>query len=167
MTTSFQIAAQAEREILVTRTFAADVERVFAHLTKADLLRRWLGARAGWRMTTCDVDLRPHGTYRYVWQGPTGEMGMGGTFLAVDAPRRLVCDEVFDVAWYPGKCVHTTEILAEDNACLMRLTLRYDTQHVRDMILGSPMPAGMEESYAVLDRVLHNGDHPTTEVATP
>jgi uncharacterized protein YndB with AHSA1/START domain len=42
-------------------------------------------------MPVCDIDLRVGGKYRYVWRNESGgDMGMGGTFLEIVVPERLV-----------------------------------------------------------------------------
>src|SRR5262245_19787454 len=97
------ITTPTDREILMTREFAAPRELVFDAFTKPELIRRWLGGLPGWSMVVCDVDLRPGGTYRWVWRrdggGPESEMGMVGTYVEVVRPERIVSTEKFDQAW--------------------------------------------------------------------
>src|SRR5690606_25657991 len=62
------ITAQGDRELVMTREFAAPAQLVFDAWTKPELLQRWLGIRAGWTMPICEVDLRVGGKYRWVWR---------------------------------------------------------------------------------------------------
>src|SRR5882672_7435090 len=97
-----QITLPSDREIAMTRVFEAPRRLVFDAHTKPELIKRWLGVRAGWSMPVCEVDLRVGGKYRYVWTKNDGtyEMGMGGVFREVAAPERVVSSEKFDQAWY-------------------------------------------------------------------
>ena len=48
-------------------------------------------------MPVCEIDLRVGGTYRYVWENASGTtMGMGGTYLLIEAPARINATEKFD-----------------------------------------------------------------------
>jgi uncharacterized protein YndB with AHSA1/START domain len=152
----FQVKAQGENEIQGTREFDAPPEMLWEAWTRPELLRRWLLGPDGWVMKVCEIDLRVGGAYRYVWhQEKTGvSMGMGGVFLEVDKPRKLVNNEKFDEAWYPGGMVGTLEFVAKGGKTLMYQTLRYDTREARDMVLKSPMEEGMVAGYNRLDGVL-------------
>jgi uncharacterized protein YndB with AHSA1/START domain len=152
----FQVRAQGEREILGTREFAAPRERVWDAFTRPELLRRWMLGPDGWVMEVCEVDLRAGGSFRYVWhKEKTGyRMGMGGVFLEVDRPRKLVSREKFDEAWYPGEMVGTLEFAEKGGKTLLRQTLRYASREARDTALKSPMEEGMATGYHRLDTIL-------------
>ncbi|MGH8210907.1 MAG: SRPBCC domain-containing protein [Steroidobacteraceae bacterium] len=62
-----QVALSGDREVVITRSFNAPRELVWACHTRAELVRRWLLGPPGWTMPTCDIDLRVGGHYRYVW----------------------------------------------------------------------------------------------------
>ncbi|HEY8174338.1 MAG TPA: SRPBCC domain-containing protein, partial [Gemmatimonadaceae bacterium] len=103
-----QITTPSDREIAMTRVFDAPRGMVWDAFTKPELIKRWLGVRAGWTMPVCEVDLKVGGKYRYVWRGPKGnEMGMGGVFREIKRPERMVATEKFDEAWYPGDAMDT------------------------------------------------------------
>src|SRR5687768_18598688 len=73
------VTTPAEREIVLTRDFAAPRRLVFEALTRPELLERWLYGPDGWALVVCEIDLRVGGAYRYVWRGPDGgEMGLRG-----------------------------------------------------------------------------------------
>src|SRR5687768_7589516 len=93
----FQVKAQGENEIQGTREFDAPPAMVWEAFTKPELLRRWMLGPDGWVMKVCEVDLRVGGAYRYVWYKEKTDysMGMGGVYLEVERPRKLVNDEKF------------------------------------------------------------------------
>jgi uncharacterized protein YndB with AHSA1/START domain len=154
-TGTLQVTTPSEREIEMTRVFAAPRNLVFDAWTKPELLKRWLGVRAGWSMAVCEVDLKVGGEYRYVWRGPEGaEMGMGGVYREIVAPERLVATESFDEPWYPGEALDTLVLIEEDGKTTATTTVLYESQEIRDAVLESGMARGVAESYDTLDGYL-------------
>lgn len=155
MKNTLKLAAHGDREIVATRTFDAPRELVFEAYTRPELLKRWLGVFGGWSLDVCDVDLVVGGAYRWVWHGPDGaKMGMGGVYLEIAAPDRLVCTEKFDDAWYEGEGHNTVELTEKAGKTTLTLTLRYQSQATRDGVLKSPMETGMAGSYDALEALL-------------
>jgi uncharacterized protein YndB with AHSA1/START domain len=149
------LTTPSDREICFTRTFKAPRALVFDAFTRPDLLARWMIGPDGWSMSVCEVDLRPGGRFRYVWTKAGGkEMGMGGTFVEITPPERIVHVELFDEDWTGGETRVTTELVEQDGVTRMSLTVRYASQAARDGALQSGMTSGMEMSYARLDRLL-------------
>lgn len=149
-----RITTGSEREIVITREFDAPRTLVFDALTKPELIKRWLGVRGGWSMAVCEVDLRVGGTYRYVWRGPKGEMGMGGVFREIVPSERIVTTESFDTPWYPGDAVGTMVLVERDGRTTLTQTILYASREARDGVLKSQMERGMAESYDTLDTLL-------------
>src|SRR4051795_5531657 len=106
-TGTLQVSTRGDREIVMTRDFAAPRQLVFDAFTKPELVRRWLLGPPGWTMPVCEIDLRVGGAYRYVWRSEKdgSQMGMGGVFREVVPLERLVASEKFDDAWYPGEAL--------------------------------------------------------------
>ncbi|HYZ87545.1 MAG TPA: SRPBCC family protein [Bryobacteraceae bacterium] len=152
---TLQVSAQAEREIVMTRSFDAPREMVFDALTKPELLKRWLHGPDGWMLETCEVDLRVGGQIRYVWRKHTGaEMGMRGTFREIDAPRRIVSTELFDEDWTQGEVISTQELAEESGVTTLTNTLHYSSREARDNVLKSGMERGVAASYDRLARIV-------------
>jgi uncharacterized protein YndB with AHSA1/START domain len=148
---TLQITTPSDREVAMTRTFDAPRRLVFDAFTKPELIKRWLGVRAGWTMPVCEVDLRVGGTYRYVWRGPKGnDMGMGGVFREIVAPERIVATEKFDDSWYAGEAVDTTVFVEQGGQTTVTTTVRYESKEARDGVLATPMATGVAESYDTL-----------------
>jgi uncharacterized protein YndB with AHSA1/START domain len=150
-----QITTPSDREIAMTRTFDAPRLLVFDAFTRPELIKRWLGVRAGWTMPVCEVDLRVGGKYRYVWRGPKGnDMGMGGVFREIVAPERIVATEKFDDSWYAGEAVDTTVFVEKGGRTTVTMTVRYESKEARDGVLATPMATGVAESYDKLAEYL-------------
>lgn len=149
------LTTPSDREVRFTRTFQAPRALVFDAFTRPELLARWMIGPDGWSMTVCEVDLRPGGRFRYVWTKPSGkEIGMGGTFVEITPPARIVHLEVFDEDWTGGETRVTTELVEQGGVTHMSLTVLYASRAARDGALQSGMTSGMETSYARLDAML-------------
>jgi uncharacterized protein YndB with AHSA1/START domain len=153
------IQPQGDRELVMTRAFAAPRQAVFDACTRPELLRRWLGQMPGWIWVTCEVDLSVGGRYRWEWkQEATGYvMGLGGEYREIAAPMRLVCTEKFDDEWYPGGAISTLELREQPSGTLMVNTLRYESAEALQAVLASPMEGGVTHSYDLLETLLLAG----------
>jgi uncharacterized protein YndB with AHSA1/START domain len=153
---ALKVAAQGEKEIVMTRAFDAPRRLVFDAFTKPELVKRWLLGPPGWSMPVCEIDLRVGGSYRYVWRkdadGTT--MGMGGVYREIVAPERIVSTENFDQAWYPGEAVGALVLVEQGGRTTVTQTVRYESRDARDGVLKSGMASGVEASYDRLEEVL-------------
>ena len=114
--TNLTLTTPSDREILITRDFNAPRALVFDCMSKPELVRRWLLGPPGWTMPVCDIDLRVGGRYRYVWRNEADgtEMGMGGVYMEIVPPEKVVQTELFDQDWTGGETIGTC-ILTETN----------------------------------------------------
>jgi uncharacterized protein YndB with AHSA1/START domain len=152
---ALKVTTPSERDVVMTREFAASRGMVFDALTKPELVRRWLLGPPGWTMPVCDIDLRVGGTYRYVWRNADGrEMGMGGTFKEMVRPSRLVATESYDDHWTGGETLVTTELVETRGTTTVSTTVRYATREARDAALKMGATKGLEASYVRLDELL-------------
>jgi len=149
-----EITTPSDREIAMTRVFDAPARLVFDAWTKPELIKRWLGVRAGWTMAVCEVDLRVGGAYRFVWRGPDMTMGMGGLYREVVPPTRLVSTEKFDESWYEGEAVDTVVLVEQAGKTTVTTTVRYVSRDVRDAVIKSGMASGVAEGYDKLAELL-------------
>lgn len=155
MSNKVRVAPHGERAILITRSFNAPRALVFDAMSKPEMMKHWFHGPPGWTLTTCDMDLRAGGSYRWVWTNDKGhEMGMGGTIREVAPPERMVSTEKFDDAWYEGEALNTLVLTEEKGVTLMSLIVEYGSKAARDGVLAGPMASGMEASYARLDTYL-------------
>jgi uncharacterized protein YndB with AHSA1/START domain len=152
---SLKVTTPSDREIVMTRVFDAPRTLVWKALTTPALLKRWLGGMPGWTMTTCVMDLRVGGAYRYEWRKNDGTvMGMGGVLREVVAPERMTATELFDQSWYPGEGLVTQVLTEQGGKTTITMTLRYESKEARDMVVKSGATSGMEMGYARLDELL-------------
>lgn len=144
-----------DREICMTRSFQASRDRVFEAITRPDLVQRWLLGPDGWTMPVCEIDLREGGAFRYVWRRDRDghEMAVGGTFVEVDPPRRLVHTELFEEDWTDGEALVTQELREDQGVTTLTMTIRYSSPEARDGALKSGMETGVERSYERLDEM--------------
>lgn len=165
---TLQVATHGDRAIKISRQFNAPRELVFDAFTKPDMLKEWFHGPPGWKLTTCEVDLRVGGTYRREWTSEAGEsMGMGGVFQVVERPGRVVRMERYDQPWYQGECVGTFELTVAGKGTLMTLTMAYESREVRDQVMTSPVMAGMDTGYAGLEKYLERVQQGTHPIITP
>ena len=149
------VSTPSEREIRITRAFDAPQRLVFDAWTKPELVQRWLLGPPGWTMPVCEIDLRPGGSFRYVWQGPDGQqMGMGGTFREVDPPDRIVSTELYDEDWTGGETLNTVLLTESEGRTTVTITVLYASQEARDGALSSGMEQGMAAGFERLDGLL-------------
>jgi uncharacterized protein YndB with AHSA1/START domain len=78
--------------VRISRTLPAPPERVWAALTDAEQLRQWFWPSSF--DTTVSADVRIGGRYRIA--STTPEMAVGGEYLEVAAPERLVLSWQWD-----------------------------------------------------------------------
>ena len=154
-TGTLDITTPTEREIAMTRVFAAPRHLVFDAWTKPELVKRWLLGPPGWTMPVCEIDLRVGGRYRYVWRNSEGnEMGMGGVHREIAAPERLVVTQVFDDDWTRGETLVTLVLAEQDGRTTATSSVLYASQEVRDAVLKSGMADGVGASYDRLEELL-------------
>jgi uncharacterized protein YndB with AHSA1/START domain len=79
---------------------AADVWRAW---TQPEVLKKWFCPRP-WKVTECDIDLRPGGIFRTVMQSPEGEdmVAGAGTYLVVEPEQRLVWTNALGPGFRPN-----------------------------------------------------------------
>jgi uncharacterized protein YndB with AHSA1/START domain len=143
---SLTVTLPTDREVVLTRAFAARRELLFDAYTRPELLVRWYGAR-GWNLVGCEIDLREGGAYRFASRGPDGsEMVQAGTVLLVRRPERLELTELFEDQSYPGETHIIHEFTEHNGQTTVATTVRYATPEGRDTALRYPMARGVTES---------------------
>ena len=156
---TLKVTTPGDREIVMTRVFEAPRRLVYEAVTKPEILKRWFFGPPGWTLTTCEVDARVGGRYRYAWRHESGqEMGMGGVFREVVKNERLVATEEFDQSWYPGQAIVTTTLVESGGRTTLTLTVRYESAEARTEALKYPASEGVEQGYDRLAALLATMD---------
>jgi uncharacterized protein YndB with AHSA1/START domain len=143
----------SDTQVRVSRVIRGSVEHVWrAHHERA-LLQRWLTGPDGWTMPVCDVAGDVGDSYRYEWEAADGSQRFGfeGELIESEAPHRAVTTERMIGMDGPGT-VNELTLTPDDQGTLMTLLITYPSAEVRDAVLGTGMTAGMESSYARLER---------------
>jgi uncharacterized protein YndB with AHSA1/START domain/catechol 2,3-dioxygenase-like lactoylglutathione lyase family enzyme len=147
----------SDRSIVITRSFAASRRRVFDAHTQPHLLQRWFGPH-GWRLTVCEIDLRPGGEWHYVMHGPDDqEMVLHGRYLEIDPPNRLVMTET-NIDCH-ARAEHESIITIElTGSTLLTHTATFPTREIRDAVIESGMArgvgAGFDRLAATLEHIM-------------
>lgn len=151
---TFDVTMPDDVSVGIRRDFDAPPDKVWRAMTEPAHLRRWLGD-PNFPLTTCEMDVRVGGGYRWVFTQPDGPgaMGVRGTYEEVERPHRIVSTEQFDD--FPGPSVNTL-VLEErhDRRTAMRLTVRYVDRQMRDGWVASGMTEGLGRGYERLDAAL-------------
>jgi uncharacterized protein YndB with AHSA1/START domain len=83
--------APADRVLVITRVLDAPRSLVFKAWTDREHLARWYGPK-GFTLTSCKIDLRPGGSYRYCMRSPEGtDHWLQGVYREIVEPEKLVC----------------------------------------------------------------------------
>ena len=141
-----------EPVIRFERFVAAPPDLVFSVMTDPQHLPSWWGPRGG-EMTTCEVDLRVGGGYRFVLAGGGGEAAFHGTYREIDPPRRVVQTFVYEGA-PEHEAVETMVLEPVEGGTLLRGETRHASFEARDGHVASGMEGGMRETYERLDELL-------------
>src|SRR5262245_23106586 len=157
-----QVTLPSEREVKVTRSFRAPRPLVYRAYTEPALVQRWLLGPPGWSMPVCEMDVRVGGRYRWRWRSDkeTSEFGFAGTFREVQPPSKLVHTETYDPGTvgdaHPLSEALVTVTFVEDGGVTTVTTLiDFGSKDARDAAVATGMTDGMELSYQLLDRLLH------------
>ena len=136
---------------MLTRSFAAPRETVFAAMTQREHVLEWMKT-ASMAFVACDVDLRVRGAFRYVYQRPSGKkLEVRGVYKEVDAPRRWAYTETYD---FSPLRIEVTAVLDEvGSRTAFKQTLRYASQAERDEDFDG-VATSAAEAFDNLDRYL-------------
>jgi uncharacterized protein YndB with AHSA1/START domain len=149
------VTLPADTQILIIREFDAPRHLLWRAWTTPELIKRWWSGDRG-EVTSAEVDLRVGGTWRYVMVANGGfEVAFHGEYREIVEPERVVCTEVFegipDGDADPAVCTYTfTETAGRTTLTLLT---EVSSKDVRDMIIGSGMEGGMQESMDQLERI--------------
>lgn len=138
-----------DREIVLTRVFAAPRALVWEAWTNPTQVRRWYGC-SSMTLAHCEIDLRVGGAYRFVMRGPDGtDWPTSGVYREIVRPARLVYTERFNDD--PNKEALVTLPLEERGG---RTTIRSTALYASAEAVAAVIRIGLEEGAAEsLDRL--------------
>jgi uncharacterized protein YndB with AHSA1/START domain len=143
----------SDREVVVTRIFDGPARLVFEAWTTPEILMQWWTPKSfGITFISCEADVRPGGTYRFVFGHPSFDQPMAfvGRYLEVDPPNRLVWtnEESADGS--------VTTVIFEEKDGRTHLTLRdlYPSKAALDEAMESGAIGGYPEQFDTLNALL-------------
>lgn len=146
-------AETGKHEIVMTRTFDAPREQVFAVYTDPKSIPNWWGP--SWLTTTIDkFEPRQGGVWRFVQHDKAGnEYGFHGVHHEITAPSRLV--RTFEFEGMPGHVLLET-VVFEDVGGKTRIVAQsvFQSVEARDGMVQSGAEAGAVESWDRLAALL-------------
>ena len=146
------VTLPTDRQIQITREFAAPRQLVYKAYTTPELIRRWWSGDRG-EVTSAEVDLRVGGRWRYVMTANGGfEVAFHGEYREIVPNERLVTTEVYEGA--PEGEAAVTHIFAEkDGRTTLTILMELPDRESRDAVINSGMEGGMQESMDHLEQV--------------
>ena len=150
---TLQITTPTDREVVMTRVLNAPRRLVFDAYTNPKHVPHWLLGPEGWTMPVCEIDLRPGGTWHFVWRKTDGtEMGMYGEYREVTPPERVVSTERWGGNW--PETINTVVLSEADGKTTMTNTILYPSKEARDAAIKTGMKDGASVSYDRLEKYL-------------
>ena len=146
------LRTEGERQIVVTRRFAAPPEAVYRAHTEPQLIQKWLLGPEGWTMPVCISDPRPGGKIRYEWTNGKGAgFYLTGEYLELEPYSKIVhVERMYLPDATPDNHVET-RFVAEGEGTLMTLRMTLPDAATMKAMLATNMEQGMEASYVRLE----------------
>ncbi|MER9654710.1 SRPBCC family protein [Mesorhizobium sp. M0152] len=146
------VERKSERELVVTRTFAAPARIVFEAWTKPELFMRWWAPKSmGMLLRSCEMDVRTGGRYRLVFgHDASNPAEFFGRYIEVTPHSRLVWtnDEGGD-----GGPVTTVTFEEKGDRTLLVMHELYPSKEALDAA-GTGAADAMGETFEQLDELL-------------
>ena len=146
------LKAEGDRQVLVTRRFAASPEAVYRAHTEPKLIQKWMLGPDGWSMPVCVNDLQPGGKFRYEWSNGQGRsFHITGEFVELVPFNRIVHIERMHLPDPTPDNHIVTTFEKEGSGTLMTMRMTLPDAASRAAMLATGMEHGMEASYVRLD----------------
>jgi uncharacterized protein YndB with AHSA1/START domain len=143
----------SDREVVMTRVVDARRSLVWEAWTNPEHVHNWLLGPEGWTMPVCEIDLRPGGTWHFVWRQSDGtEMEMRGEYREIAPPERLVSTESWGGDW--PETLNTLVLSEEDGKTTITQTTLYPSKEARDAALQTGMTDGASVTFDRLAQYL-------------
>jgi len=137
----------------MTRVVEAQRRLAFEAWTNPEHLPHWMLGPSGWTMTVCEIDLRPGGSWRFVWRHSDGaEMGMRGVYREITPPERLVSTDSWGGNW--PETINTLILSEEYGKTTISLRTFYPSKEARDAALQTGTKDGVSERFNRLSEYL-------------
>lgn len=165
MTRSDQTVISRGHELVLTRTFDAPRELVFAAYSSCEHIKKWWGPRS-WPVHECSMDFRVGGVWHYCMRGPNeGDESWGrAIYDEIDAPQRIAYTDAFSDA--EGNVNETmpqtkssVEFATGGDRTRLTMTATYASPEELQKVIDMGMIPGITETLDRLDE--HLAEQPT------
>lgn len=153
----------SDRELVVSRIFAAPRSLVWRAWTECEHLQRWW-APAGWSVPVCKMDFRVGGTWHYCMKGPMPDGSVveswGLTvYQEIVAPERIVALDQFadaegNVSAEMPKMLNTITFTEVDGQTQVISHNEFAAAEDLETVIQMGMEEGMTQSWDQLDELL-------------
>jgi uncharacterized protein YndB with AHSA1/START domain len=149
---SAKVTLPADDQILITREFDAPKHLVYKAYTTPELVRRWWTGERG-EMTSCEIDLRVGGMWRYVMIAHGEfEVAFHGEYREIVPNEKIVTTEVFEGV-PDAEAVDHVSFTEENGRTTLTMLVQHRNQEDRDAHINSGMEGGMQEAMDRLEQV--------------
>jgi uncharacterized protein YndB with AHSA1/START domain len=146
------VTLPTDEQILITREFDAPKHLVYEAWTTPEHVRRWWNAERG-EVTTCEIDLRVGGAWRYVMVTDGGfEVAFHGEFREIVPNERIISTEVYE-GMPEGKALNTVTFTEIGARTTLTILVQHTSKEHRDAHIDSGMEAGMQDALDLLEQL--------------
>ncbi len=153
---------RGDRELILTRRFAAPRKLVWMAYTDCTHLAHWWGP-TGWELTHCELDLRPGGVWHYCmsgeYEGKTMDSWGIATYQEINAPHRLTYFDAFSdkdgqVNKNMPQMKVTVTLEEKDGETLLTNNTLFESAAARQQVIDMGMEEGIAQTWDRLDTYL-------------
>ena len=146
------VTLPADEQILITREFDAPRHLVYRAWTTPELVKRWWSANRG-EVTTCEIDLRVGGAWRYVMVADGGfEVAFHGEYREIVPNERIVSTEVYE-GMPDAEALNTVTFTEVEGRTILTILVQHTSKAHRDAHIESGMEAGLQDAMDLLEQV--------------
>jgi uncharacterized protein YndB with AHSA1/START domain len=146
------VTLPTDEQILIKREFDAPKHLVYRAYTTPELVRRWWNARRG-EVTTCEIDLRVGGGWRYVMVTEDGyEVAFHGEYREIVPNERILSTEVYE-GMPDAEALDTVTFSEADGRTTLTILVQHTSKEHRDAHIASGMEAGLQDALDLLEQV--------------
>jgi len=141
------VEVRSEREIVMTRTFAAPRGLVWEAMSKPEYVREWYGLKY-LSLEVCEIDHRVGGRWRFVLRAPDASAHtFSGMYTEIVAPERMTYTENYEPLGPGHEIVVTARYVENGGNTTLTCHLLYKSQVDRDAHIQSGMETGAQETH--------------------
>jgi uncharacterized protein YndB with AHSA1/START domain len=152
---SLDVTLRGDRQVVLVRHLPGPPTAAFRAHVEPELIRRWMTGPGDSRMTECQHDARPGGTFRMAWDSPSDAFPpfeITGEYITLDPPHRIEHVERMHLPGFTTGDNHiVTSFTAEGEGTRMEMVMTFESREARDAALATGMTDGMEACYSALE----------------